>query len=148
MSDSTGPAFSFLQKVTWSDIHTGMFKMHNQQGPAVSYRALCSMLCGNLGGRGVWGRMDTCKCMAESLCCPPKTITTLLISYVLCLVVQSCLTLCNPMDYNSPDFSIHGILQTRILEWVTMTSSRASSQPKGLNPGLLHCRQILYPSTK
>ena len=145
MSDSTGPAFSFLQKVTWFDIHTGMFKMDNQQG---SYRALCSTLCGNLGGRGVWGRMDTCKCMAESLCCPPKTITTLLIGYVLCLVVQSCLTLCNPMDCNSPGFSIHGILQTRILEWVTMTSSRASSQAKGLNAGLLHCRQILYPSTK
>ena len=26
----------------------------------------------------VWGRMDTCLCMAESLCCPPETITTLL----------------------------------------------------------------------
>ena len=30
----------------------------------------------------VWGRMDTCSiCMAESLCCPPETITTLLIGY-------------------------------------------------------------------
>ena len=32
-------------------------------------------------GEGVWGRMDTCICMAESLCCLPETITTLLISY-------------------------------------------------------------------
>ena len=39
------------------------------------------MLGGRLGGKGVWGRMDTCKCVAESLCCPPKTVTTLLISY-------------------------------------------------------------------
>ena len=39
------------------------------------------MLCGSLDGRGVWGRMDTCICMAESLCCPPETITTLLIGY-------------------------------------------------------------------
>ena len=31
--------------------------------------------------RGVWGRRGTCVCMAESLCCPPETITTLLISY-------------------------------------------------------------------
>ena len=31
--------------------------------------------------RVVWGRMDTCMCMAESLCCPPETITTLLIVY-------------------------------------------------------------------
>ena len=30
------------------------------------------MLCGSLDGRGVWGRMDTCTYMAESLCCPPE----------------------------------------------------------------------------
>ena len=39
------------------------------------------MLCGSFDGRGVWGRMDRCICMAESLCCPPETITTLLIGY-------------------------------------------------------------------
>ena len=33
---------------------------------------------GHLDSRGVWGRMDTCICMAETLCCPPETITTLL----------------------------------------------------------------------
>ena len=32
-------------------------------------------------GRGVWGRTDTCLCLAESLHCSPETITTLLISY-------------------------------------------------------------------
>ena len=41
----------------------------------------CSMSCGSLDGRGVWGRMDTCICTAESLCCPAETITTLLIGY-------------------------------------------------------------------
>ena len=30
-----------------------------------------------LGGWGVWGRMDTCTCMADSLCCPPETIKAL-----------------------------------------------------------------------
>ena len=40
---------------------------------------LCSMLCASLDGRGVWGRMDPCMCMAESLCCSPKT--TVLIGY-------------------------------------------------------------------
>ena len=30
--------------------------------------------------------------------------------------LQSCLTLCNPIDYSSPDFSVHRILQARILE--------------------------------
>ena len=40
-------------------------------------------------------------------------------------VVQSCLTLCNPMDY-----TVHGILQARILEWVALPFSRESSQPR------------------
>ena len=42
---------------------------------------LFRILCGNLDGRGVWGRMDTCICMADPLQCSPETITTLLISY-------------------------------------------------------------------
>ena len=50
---------------------------------------------------------------------------------VLCLVAQSCPTLCNPMDCSLPGSSIHGILQARILEWVAMNSSRRSFQPKG-----------------
>ena len=37
---------------------------------------------GRLNGRGVWGRMDTCMCMAESLHCSPETVT-LLIGYTL-----------------------------------------------------------------
>ena len=37
----------------------------------------------SLDGRGVWGRMDTCVCMAESLCYSPETITTLLIGYTI-----------------------------------------------------------------
>ena len=55
--------------------------MDNQQGPTVERMKLCSMLCGNLDGRGVWGRMGTCVCMAESLCCSPETITRILISF-------------------------------------------------------------------
>ena len=45
--------------------------------------------------------------------------------------IQSCLTLCNPMDCHTPSSSVLGILQARILEWVaTMPSSRGSSRPK------------------
>ena len=40
-------------------------------------------------------------------------------------VAQLCLTLCNPMDYTA-----HGILQARILEWVAFPFSRGSSQPR------------------
>ena len=45
-------------------------------------------------------------------------------------VTQSCLTLCNPVDCSLPGFSIHGILQVRILEWVTISFSRGSSWPR------------------
>ena len=41
----------------------------------------CTIICGSLDGMGVWGRMDTCMYMAQSLCCPPEIITTLLINY-------------------------------------------------------------------
>ena len=37
---------------------------------------------------------------------------------------------CDPMDHNPPGYSVHGILQARILEWVAVSSSRASSQPR------------------
>ena len=49
---------------------------------------------------------------------------------VLCLVTQSCPTLCDPMDCGLPGSSVHGILQARILEWDVMSSSRWSSQPR------------------
>ena len=45
-------------------------------------------------------------------------------------LLQSCLTLCNPMDRSPPGCSVHRILQTRILKWVAMPSSRESSQPR------------------
>ena len=44
-----------------------------------------------------------------------------------CLVVQSRLTLWDPMDCSLSDSSIHGILQARILEWVAIPFSRGSS---------------------
>ena len=45
-------------------------------------------------------------------------------------VAQPCLTLCDPMDYSPPGSSVHGISQARILEWVAISFSRRSSQPR------------------
>ena len=45
-------------------------------------------------------------------------------------VAQSCSTFCNPMDCSPPGFSIHGIFQARILEWVAVSFSRRSSWPR------------------
>ena len=42
-------------------------------------------------------------------------------------LIQLCTTLCNPMDRSMPGLSVHGILQARILEWVTLPFSRGSS---------------------
>ena len=47
-----------------------------------------------------------------------------------CLVAQSCRTLCNPMDCSWPSSSVHEISQTRILEWVAISFSKGSSQPR------------------
>ena len=41
--------------------------------------------------------------------------------------LQSCLTLCDPVDWSLPGFSVQGILQARILKWFAMPSSRGSS---------------------
>ena len=62
-------------------MYTTIFKMNKQQGPIVQHMELCSMLCGSLDGRRVFGSMYTRICIAEALRCSPETITTLLIDY-------------------------------------------------------------------
>ena len=51
-------------------------------------------------------------------------------------VTQLCPTLCSCI--------VHGILQARILDWVAVPFSRGSFPTQGWNPGLSHCRWILY----
>ena len=45
-------------------------------------------------------------------------------------LLQSCPTLCDPMDCSLPDSFDYGIIQARILEWVANSFSRGSSQPR------------------
>ena len=52
-----------------------------------------------------------------------------------------CLILCDTIDCNPPGFSVHGILQARILEWVAMPSSRGVFLTQRSNPHLL---RLLY----
>ena len=61
--------------------------------------------------------------------------------------LQSCPTLCDSMDCSPPGSSLHGILQTRILEWVAMPSSTGSSWPRDqTHVTYVSCigRRILY----
>ena len=53
-------------------------------------------------------------------------------------VAQLCLTLCDCMDY-----TLHGILQAKILEWVAILFSRRSSQSRDQIQVSQHCRQIV-----
>ena len=46
------------------------------------------------------------------------------------LVAQLCPTFCDPMDCSPLGSFVHGILQARILEWVAISFSRGSSQPR------------------
>ena len=61
-----------------------------------------------------------------------------------CLVAKSCLTLCNSMDYNLPGSSVHGILWTRILEWVAIFFFRWSSPSRDWTHISCIARWILY----
>ena len=46
------------------------------------------------------------------------------------LVAQLCPSPCDPLGCSLPEFSVHGILQAKILEWVAISFSRGSSQPR------------------
>ena len=70
------------------------------------------------------------------------------------LDTQSCLTLCNPIYCGPPGSSVHGILQTIILEWIAISFSRGSSRPRVQNhvscigSGFLTTEPIRKPSVK
>ena len=51
-------------------------------------------------------------------------------AFLSCSITKSCLTLCDPMDCSPLGFSVHGLLQARILETIAMPSSRGSSPPR------------------
>ena len=61
-----------------------------------------------------------------------------------CVYVQSCPTACGPMDCSPLGSSVLGILQARTLEWGCHALLQGIFPTQGPNPGLLHCRQILY----
>ena len=49
-------------------------------------------------------------------------------------VAQTCPTLCDPMDCSLPGSSVHGIFQAIVLEWIAISFSRGSSQPRDWTP--------------
>ena len=65
-----------------------------------------------------------------SICYMRKIRCTTLHIACMCSVAQSCLTLYNSKDCSLPGSSVHGISQARILEWVGISYSKGSSQPR------------------
>ena len=59
--------------------------------------------------------------------------------------LQSCTALCDPMDCSPPGFSVHGIFQARVLELGCHFLLQGIFPTQGSNPGLLQCKQTLYP---
>ena len=59
---------------------------------------------------------------------------------------QSCLTLCDPMDCSPPGFSVHGISQ-EIMEWVALSFSRGSFQPRDQTLLCLHLQADSIPQS-
>ena len=68
----------------------------------------------------------------------------------LCVTVQSCLTLCDPMDCSLPDSSVHGILLARILEWVAILFSKnlLIYNINGILDVLQGCVYVSFPGGK
>ena len=64
--------------------------------------------------------------------------------YVLCLVAQSCLTLCDPMNISLSGSSVHGDSPGKNTEVGCHTLLQGIFPIQGSNPGLLNCKQILY----
>ena len=60
----------------------------------------------------------------------PNQAVDLGLPFSVCVPAQLCPSLCNLMDCNPPGSSVHGIFQARILEWVSISYSRESSQPR------------------
>ena len=88
--------------------------------------------------------LDTSRSLFPSLpCSQPHTKQ----AFCVCVCAQSCTTLCNIMDCSPTGFSVHGIFQARILEWVAISSSRRLSQPRDrtlISCGSFIDRWILY----
>ena len=97
------------------------------------------VLLGEKGGRGK--KESFIHCSAQ------YTGPSLVMRYRFCVCTQSCLTLWDPMDCSPPGSSVHGIFQERILEWVAISYSRASSWPRNWTwVSCISCigREILY----
>ena len=79
--------------------------------------------------------------------CSSVSLPKVYLAFMHAKLFQSSPTLCDPIDCNLPDPSVHEILQARILEWIAMPFSRGSSQPRDPNwvSSLLYLQARSFP---
>ena len=77
--------------------------------------------------------------IALGLCC--CSWLSLVVVKVRVLIIQFCATLCDPMGYSPPGSSVQGVLQ--VIGVGSQSFLQGVFPTQGLNPGLLHCRQIV-----
>ena len=115
----------------------------------------CSAVCGNFldQGSNPWLlHWQADSLLLSHLGSPVLIVIRLLLwdGYHTCMcakLLQSCPTLCDPMDCSLPGSFVHGILQAGVLEWVAVSSSRGSSRPRDwTHVSYVSCigRQVLY----
>ena len=86
----------------------------------------------------------TCRSFTVALFIIVKTQKQTCLSIVLCLVAESCPTLCDPMDCSPPGSSVHGDSPGKNTGVGCHALLQGTFPTQGSNPGLPHCRQILY----
>ena len=105
---------------------------------------MCSYEVGETKSKPIFHLRPTCSlCPPSSILSCVKTLRscwgahrwrtqslTSRISQLPVIITQSCLTLCDPMHCSPPGFSVYGIIQARILDWIAIPFSRGSSWPR------------------
>ena len=113
---------------------------HNWETSTLNLLNLCHTPLGEeLAIREVSSHFQGHTALIGQVCMTP-TFVLLTVCYVACLcflihsvcllVTQLCLTLCHPTDCSPPGFSVHGILQARLLEWIAIPFFRGSFWPR------------------
>ena len=86
-----------------------------------------------------------CSCDCAQWSREPRLYSLFLYVYeMLCLVTQSCLTFCDPIDYSPPGSSVHGDSPGNNTGLGCHALLQGSFSTQGSNSGLPHCRRILY----
>ena len=117
-------AFSLLQGIFPTQGSNRRQRIHHQIGfwPTSRLNQHWDVLCHSISGVLIGKRVPRRLIRSLGETSPHRTHACLCAK-----LLQSCLTLCNPMDYSLPGSSVHGVSQARILEWVAMPSSGGSS---------------------